>query len=204
MVIVNLLGHRVVVKRIDGKVASCRILPHRAENIIAYNAPFGILSNSDGIEGPKRRALDNLRPEQNVNNLETASDDNRTTLRALDLFGRCIRHHIKVFGGHAEQKIANGASDDKRFKPALLQGLTRFLGLPTHKFRIDAVLGLFNDARRLIKRNARLTAQASNHIFYIIKHALNTQNIRNGNGLTSFLLRVKRELFPVPAFGGGR
>jgi hypothetical protein len=53
---------------------------------------------------------------------KTAADQKRAPEERLHLFGQRVGRDIEVLGLEAKQQIANGATDNERLEPGLVQG----------------------------------------------------------------------------------
>ena len=121
VIIVNVPRRRIVVKRIDRKVATRSVLPHLPENVVGNDAAGSILANSRSIECSECRTFNDFVAEHHMHQTETTSDDESAALSTLDLFGSGISGHIEVFGLDPEQQITHSAAHNVGFVAALLQ-----------------------------------------------------------------------------------
>jgi hypothetical protein len=92
---------------------------------------------------PEGRDLDHLvvAPPaiHHMHDAKAPPDDESAAKQALDLLGRGISGHIKVFRAKAEQQVAHGAAHNVGLKPGLLQSACHVDGTFVHQVGVDAV-----------------------------------------------------------------
>jgi hypothetical protein len=77
-----------------------------------------------------------------VYQLESSADDAGAPKQGFDLFWGGVGGDVKVFGFHANDEIANRATDDVGIEPLLLQDLADFDGMTGDPGAVNAVLTL--------------------------------------------------------------
>ena len=123
-IVPDLLGDRIVVQRIDGKVPARRIVGLAAEDVVGKNAPVLVgVRIVDILRRAEGRHLDGLRARQHVHQPESAADDKCAAKQRLDLLRRRVGGDVEVLGLEAEQQVAHGAADDKGVIALALQPL---------------------------------------------------------------------------------
>ena len=84
-----------------------------SEIIVAKQSARLILDGGFVGSSPKCRDLDQILTEHDVNDLETATDQECTLEKAFDLFRCCIGGDIEILGLQAKQEITNGTPDNE-------------------------------------------------------------------------------------------
>ena len=74
-----------------------------------------------------------------VHDAETPADDEGAAEQALDLLGRGVGGHIKVFRAQANQQVAHRAAHDVSLKARLLQRADDVQGALVHQLEVNAV-----------------------------------------------------------------
>ena len=74
-----------------------------------------------------------------VHDAKATPDDESTAKQALDLLGRGVGRHIKVFGAQAQQQVAHRTAHHISLEPSLLQSARDVDGTFVHQVRVDAV-----------------------------------------------------------------
>ena len=172
VVVVDLLRGRVVVHGVDREVAARRVLPHFAKDVVAHDAPVGVLAHARGIERAKGRALDDLVAEDYVHEPKALADDVGATLCALDLLGFGIGGNVEVLGRDAQKKVSHRSAHDEGLEAARLQDLARPPRGPAHLVRINAVLLGPDDAGRPVGLGLAAAGDAGHQLPHAIKHLL--------------------------------
>ncbi len=74
VVVEDLAGGGIVVQRIDGEVAPCRILFHVAPDVVAQHAAMFVLERVGVMGGAEGRDFDGFGTEHHMYDLEAATD----------------------------------------------------------------------------------------------------------------------------------
>ena len=147
VVIVNRFVVRVVIQRVDCKVAACGVVGLRAEGVVAQHAPVGVGSGIVIMQRTESGDFDEFLSDHDMHDLEAPSDDARPTADAFDLLRRGVGRDVEVLGVAPEQQIAHGAADHEGLITGALQVFAdTFSATAQHVVR-DAVFFNWNDFR---------------------------------------------------------
>ena len=147
VVVIDLFGGGIIVKRINREVAASRILPHFAEDVVGNHSAAAVFAYPGAFERSKGRALNDFLPENHMHETKASADDNGALLRTFNFFRGGIGGHIKVFRRHAEKQVTHCSAHNVGAVTAPLQRFTAAFGLPGNEFRINPMNFLRDDAR---------------------------------------------------------
>ena len=147
-VVPHFLGRRVEVERVDREVAPRRVLGLRAVDVVGKQPAVLVGRVVAGLRGAKRRDLDRFRPDMDVDEPESAADDEGAAEQRLHLLRARVGGDVEILGLDAEQEVADRAADDERLEAGVVQ-LARHLERPAAQLRAaDRVVAGPVDARR--------------------------------------------------------
>ncbi len=153
----------VVVHGIDGEVAPRGIVLDGAPDVVAQHPPAGVhrmlharelalagafvaadLLGVGAVEvSAEGRDFNHFvltaATIDHVHDAKTPPDDEGAAKQVLDLLGRGVGGHVKVFRAQAEQQIAHRTADDIGLETRLLQGVHHVQGALIHQLGVDAM-----------------------------------------------------------------
>ena len=162
------LGLGVVIHGVDGEVTSHRVFFLRAPDVVAQHPARGVhgmghacqlalagffiachLLSGDIVQiGPKGGHLDHFMlaaaTVHHMHDPKTPPDDEGAPKQALDLFGRGVGGHVKVFGRQTEHQVTHGTAHNVGLKSRLFECAHHACRPLVHQFGVDAMLGRAN------------------------------------------------------------
>ena len=159
------LALRVVVHGVDAEVAPGGVFVLRPPHVVAQHAAGGIhgvfharklafggaLVAADVLGvgavqvGAEGGDFDHFvlapAPEDHVHDAKAPPDDEGAPEQRLDLLGRGVGGHVKVFGAQAQQQVAHGAADDVGLVPRVFERADHADGAAIDQRQVNAVRG---------------------------------------------------------------